>query len=58
MNSPGARIDDFRRRLQDLGAGPAHVPSLLRAWLYARPLGSGKREPENFLPAEIGRAHV
>ena len=53
MNSPGARIDDFRRRLQDLGAGPAHVPGLLRAWLYARPLGSGKREPEHFLPAAV-----
>lgn len=53
MMSPGARIDDLRQRLQDLGAGPAHVPRLLRDWLFARPLGSGKRRPEHFLPAAV-----
>ncbi|MEK0416636.1 MAG: hypothetical protein RI949_642 [Pseudomonadota bacterium] len=56
MNSPGARVDDLRRRLQDLGAGPAHVPALLRAWLEARPLGSGKRQAEHFFPLAVREA--
>lgn len=49
------RIDDFRERLQQLGAKPCHEQRLLRAWVQARTLDSGARRhrPEDFLPREL-----
>ncbi|OYT86847.1 MAG: rRNA methyltransferase [Burkholderiales bacterium PBB6] len=47
------RISDFKTRLQDLGALPAHTQRILRHWVQARPLDGGRSKNEHFLPAEV-----
>ncbi len=47
------RIDDLRQRLAAAGAKPLHVARILRLWAMALPQHSGKRRPENFLPAAV-----
>lgn len=47
------RIDDIRHRLRQLGAGPLHEWRVLRLWAMALPQDSGKRRPEDFLPARV-----
>jgi 23S rRNA (adenine2503-C2)-methyltransferase len=50
------RIDQLRQRLRDAGAKPGHEEAILRAWTQARPLDSGSRAPEDFLPLALRRA--
>ena len=47
------RIDDIRHQLRALGAGPLHERRVLRLWAMALPQSSGKRRPEDFLPASV-----
>lgn len=47
------QIDDIRHQLATAGAGPLHVQRVLRLWAMALPQGSGKRRPEDFLPASV-----
>jgi len=47
------RIDELRRCLRDHGAKPEHETSVLRAWLHALRLDSGRRRPEAFLPGRL-----
>jgi 23S rRNA (adenine2503-C2)-methyltransferase len=47
------RIDDIRDELRRLGAGPLHERRVLRLWAMALPQSSGKRRPEDFLPATL-----
>ena len=49
-------IDTIRRRLRAHGAGPCHEHRVLRLWLHALPQDSGKRRPEDFLPASVRAA--
>ncbi len=49
-------IDDLRQRLRALGAKPLHEQRMLRQWLNALALDSGKRRPEDFLPLALRRA--
>ena len=50
------RIEHIRQRLRAHGARPYHEELALRAWTQALPLGSGKRRPEHFLPAQLRTA--
>jgi len=43
----------LRSRLAALGAGPLHERSLLKAWLHAKPLESGRHRAEDFLPLAL-----
>lgn len=56
VNSPALPISALRQRLHDLGGAHVHVQRLLRLWLQARPLDSGKRRPEDFLPIRLREA--
>jgi 23S rRNA (adenine2503-C2)-methyltransferase len=47
------RIEDLRRRLQRLGAGPGHEAHVLRRWAQARPQASGRRRLEHYLPQAL-----
>jgi len=49
------RIEHIRQRLRDLGAKPGHEERILRAWLSARPLDSGRKTQPSagFLPKAI-----
>ncbi len=47
------RIDEIRQQLAAAGAGPLHVQRILRLWAMALPQHSGKRKPEDFLPATV-----
>jgi len=47
------RIEQIRRRLQRLGAGPGHEAHVLRRWVQARPQDSGRRRIEHFLPQAL-----
>jgi len=47
------RIDDVRARLREAGARPCHEQAVLRAWTHGRPLDSGSRAPEDFLPRSL-----
>lgn len=47
------RIDDLRQTLRAAGAGPTHEQRVLRLWSQALPQGSGKRRPQDFLPATL-----
>jgi 23S rRNA (adenine2503-C2)-methyltransferase len=49
------RIEHIRQRLRELGAKPAHEERILRAWIQARPLDSGKRnhDAEGFYPRKV-----
>ena len=47
------QLADLRSRLAALGAGPLHERSLLKAWLHAKPLESGRHRAEDFLPLAL-----
>jgi 23S rRNA (adenine2503-C2)-methyltransferase len=47
------RIETIRQRLRSLGAKPAHEQRILRAWLKALPLESGRRPAEHELPLAV-----
>jgi len=49
-------IDDIRDRLRAHGAKPVHEQRVLRLWAMALPQDSGKRRPEDFLPASVRAA--
>ena len=51
-------IGDLRQRLRALGALPLHEDRVLRRWAMAQPQEGGRRRLQDFLPQEIGRAHV
>jgi 23S rRNA (adenine2503-C2)-methyltransferase len=46
-------IETIRRRLRAHGAKPIHEHRVLRLWTHALAQDSGKRRPENFLPAGV-----
>ncbi|MDP5239814.1 RNA methyltransferase [Uliginosibacterium sp. 31-16] len=46
-------IEDLRQRLAGHGAKPAHIQRVLRAWVLAQPLESGRRLAENVLPLAV-----
>jgi 23S rRNA (adenine2503-C2)-methyltransferase len=47
------QIEALRQRLRSAGAGPTHEHRVLRLWSQALPQDSGKRRPEDFLPATL-----
>lgn len=47
------RIQQLRERLQALGAKPCHEARVLRAWLQAKPLDSGRVTAGDFLPGAL-----
>jgi 23S rRNA (adenine2503-C2)-methyltransferase len=47
------RIEELRQRLRALGAGPGHEAHVLRRWAQARPLDSGRRRVDDFLPKPL-----
>ena len=49
-------IQQIRHRLRAHGAPPCHAEALLRSWAQARPLDSGPRRPDTFLPLELRTA--
>jgi 23S rRNA (adenine2503-C2)-methyltransferase len=49
-------LGHLRTRLAELGAKPCHERAVLRAWMQARPLESGTRPAEDFLPGQLRRA--
>jgi 23S rRNA (adenine2503-C2)-methyltransferase len=50
------QIEHIRRRLRDSGAKPSHEQALLRAWMQALPLDSGRQRPEHFFPLQLRTA--
>jgi len=56
MTAPGLRLEHLRQRLHALGAKPCHERLVLRAWMQARPLDSGPRAAEDFLPGRLREA--
>jgi 23S rRNA (adenine2503-C2)-methyltransferase len=49
-------IEELRRRLRELGAGPRHEAHVLRRWAQALPQDGGRRRIEDFLPRRLRRA--
>ncbi|MDO8418830.1 MAG: RNA methyltransferase [Rubrivivax sp.] len=49
-------IDDIRRRLRSLGAGPGHEARILRLWAQSQPQDGGRRRLEDFLPLTLRAA--
>jgi 23S rRNA (adenine2503-C2)-methyltransferase len=47
------QIQDLRDRLRAAGAGPTHEYRVLRLWSNAQSQTSGKRRPQDFLPASL-----
>lgn len=47
------RIEQLRQRLRDHGAKSCHEERVLRAWLQALPLDSGKVAPDQFFPLSV-----
>ena len=47
------QIESLRQRLRAAGAGPTHEQRVLRLWAQAKPQDSGKRKPQDFLPAAL-----
>jgi 23S rRNA (adenine2503-C2)-methyltransferase len=47
------QIEALRQRLRAAGAGPSHEYRVLRLWSQALPQSSGKRRPQDFLPATL-----
>jgi 23S rRNA (adenine2503-C2)-methyltransferase len=50
------QIDDVRAWLRAHGAKLFHEEAVLRAWVAGLPLDSGRRRPEDFLPATLRAA--
>ncbi len=50
------RLEHLRHQLRELGAKPGHERAVLRAWTRARPLASGPRQAEHFLPLPVREA--
>lgn len=50
------QLSHLRERLRAAGAGPSHEYRVLRLWSNALPQDSGKRRPEDFLPASLLQA--
>src|SRR4051794_965608 len=50
------RLHELRESLRRDGAKPCHERGVLRAWTHARPLDSGTRRADEFLPARLRRA--
>ncbi len=50
------QIEQLRERLRAAGAKPAHEQAVLKAWVKALPLDSGRQRPENFLPLPLRNA--
>jgi 23S rRNA (adenine2503-C2)-methyltransferase len=50
------RLDNLRHRLRTLGANPAHAAHVLRRWAQAKPLDSGRKPIEHFLPKPLRNA--
>jgi 23S rRNA (adenine2503-C2)-methyltransferase len=50
------QIEDIRKLLNANGAKSGHEQAVLRAWLQALPLDSGRQRPENFLPLPLRNA--
>jgi 23S rRNA (adenine2503-C2)-methyltransferase len=46
-------VEDVRRRLDELGAAPGHVPYLMRQWAQARAFDDGPRRLGDFLPRRL-----
>ena len=46
-------LADIRRHLRALGARPLHEQRVLRLWTQALAQDSGRRKPEDFLPASL-----
>jgi 23S rRNA (adenine2503-C2)-methyltransferase len=51
-----SQIDDVRQRLRALGANPAHEQHVLRRWAQAKPMDSGRRRIDNYLPRMLREA--
>jgi 23S rRNA (adenine2503-C2)-methyltransferase len=51
-----SQIDDVCQRLRDLGANPAHEQHVLRRWAQAKPMDSGRRRIDNYLPRMLREA--
>ena len=49
-------LGDIRRRLRELGAGPAHERRVLRLWAQALPQDGGRRPLETFMPRRLREA--
>ncbi|HEY8359579.1 MAG TPA: RNA methyltransferase [Ramlibacter sp.] len=47
------QIATLRQRLRAAGAGPTHEQRVLRLWAQALPQDSGRRKPQDFLPATL-----
>ncbi|HNA69191.1 MAG TPA: RNA methyltransferase [Rhodocyclaceae bacterium] len=50
------QIHDLHQRLADLGAKPAHIQRILRAWTHAQPLDSGPTRRGPALPKAVMEA--
>jgi 23S rRNA (adenine2503-C2)-methyltransferase len=50
------RLDQLHAPLTALGAKPCHVQRVLRSWVQAVPLDSGRRRPQDFLPLAVREA--
>lgn len=50
------RIEQIRQHLQSLGAKPAHVERILRAWVQCRSLDKRHSKAEDFLPLAVRTA--
>jgi len=47
------QLHDIHQRLTALGAGPLHVQRVLRTWVNALPVHSGKRLPQHHFPRAL-----
>lgn len=50
------RIANIRQSLEALGAKPAHIQRILRAWVMGLPLDAGRKAAENVLPLAVRNA--
>jgi hypothetical protein len=50
------QIEQLRERLRAHDARPVHEQAELKAWVHGLPLDSGRRRPEDFLPASLREA--
>lgn len=50
------RIANIRQSLEALGAKPAHIQRVLRAWVMGLPLDAGRKAAENVLPLAVRNA--